>query len=75
MNINIFMKLRLLCKEEDLYLHKFSFTATLSYLIFFFKTSLWKITATSNIHESLKLFILNQKSIFEQLSQVYARRD
>ena len=34
MNINIFMKLRLLCKEEDLYLHKFSFTSVLSYLIF-----------------------------------------
>ena len=75
MNINIFMKLRLLCKAENLYLHKFSFTSTLSYLIFFIKTSLWKITANSNIHESLKLFILNQKSIFEQLSQVYARRD
>ena len=34
MNINIFMRLRLLCKEEELYLHKFSFTSVLSYLIF-----------------------------------------
>ena len=37
MNINIFMKLRLLCKAENLYLHKLSFTSTLSYLIFFYQ--------------------------------------
>ena len=72
MNTNIFRKLKLLCKEEDLYLHKFSFTSTLSYLIFSSKHLFEKLP---QLHESLKLFILNQKSIFEQLSQVYARRD